>query len=167
MLEGYDKDWYPITGETKATYTNLSSGKYTFKVKSMNEMEIWNKEPNTFEFAIKPPFWSTWWLAVIQIVFFVSLLGASIYFNRTNSESKVAAVLVFVTVLIAVECIAVSIENYTDSYTGGIPIAKLVINILLALSFAPIENIVIGWMKKMKEVPLSTLLKRKIINWMR
>ena len=33
-LEGYDKDWSPVTKNTSATYGNMHEGNYTFKVKA-------------------------------------------------------------------------------------------------------------------------------------
>ena len=61
MLEGYDHDWSPAQKQNFATYSNLPSGSYTFKVKASNNDDVWNKEPITFTFTITPPFWKTTW----------------------------------------------------------------------------------------------------------
>jgi len=42
MLEGFDKEWNYIGNRRFATYTNLPSGKYKFKVKGSNHDGVWN-----------------------------------------------------------------------------------------------------------------------------
>jgi len=71
MLEGFDDDWQPITDQQSATYSNLDSDKYTFKVRSQNKSGSWS-ESATFSFEITPPFWLTWWFFVLSgLVLFV------------------------------------------------------------------------------------------------
>lgn len=67
-LEGFDKDWSPNTDVNNAKYDYLPAGKYTFKVKSCNNEGIWNLEPATFSFVVKPPFYKTWWFVIICLV---------------------------------------------------------------------------------------------------
>ncbi len=64
-LEGSDADWLPEGKETSATYSNLAPGKYTFKVKSANEDNIWNEEPVSFSFEIVPPIWKQTWFFIL------------------------------------------------------------------------------------------------------
>ncbi len=68
-LEGSDKNWSPVTDKREITYSNLSSGKYTFKVKARNEDRIWNEKPVTFSFEILPPWWETWWARSLYVIF--------------------------------------------------------------------------------------------------
>ncbi|MBD3322688.1 MAG: hypothetical protein GF350_16420, partial [Chitinivibrionales bacterium] len=43
ILEGYDKQWKKTNAVRRyATYTNMPSGDYTFKVKASNNDEVWN-----------------------------------------------------------------------------------------------------------------------------
>ena len=65
-LEGADKDWQPVTDQTRAIYSALSPGKYTFMVIARNSQGIWNSKPVTFSFIIKPPFYLTWWFILIM-----------------------------------------------------------------------------------------------------
>lgn len=60
-LEGADKDWFPPTSKTEATYSSLPAGDYTFYLKAMNNDGIWNEKPVSFKFSILPPWWKTWW----------------------------------------------------------------------------------------------------------
>jgi len=78
-LEGLENDWSPVTEESKAEYSNLSPGEYTFMVKSCNNDGVWNNEPAQFHFIIKPPFWKTWWFMAFAIVFATGVLAFVIW----------------------------------------------------------------------------------------
>jgi class 3 adenylate cyclase len=61
MLEGYDKEWSPITDKTSATFGNMNEGTYTFKLKARSPEGVWSK-PVTYSFKVLPPWWRTWWM---------------------------------------------------------------------------------------------------------
>jgi ligand-binding sensor domain-containing protein len=45
MLEGFDKDWIEVDSKNRrATYSNLSPGKYTFRVIGSNNDGLWNEK---------------------------------------------------------------------------------------------------------------------------
>jgi signal transduction histidine kinase/ligand-binding sensor domain-containing protein len=68
MLEGVDRAWKESGSQNVANYTNLGSGKYTFKVRATNRPGVWSKEIATLQIRILPPFWNTWWFyAIIAI----------------------------------------------------------------------------------------------------
>ena len=73
ILEGAQKDWQPDTKQAIASFSGLSPGKYTFKLKARNSAGVWNKEPVTFSFILTPPFWKSAWFWVI-----VALIGLTI-----------------------------------------------------------------------------------------
>ncbi len=77
MLEGADPDWRPETEHTTAIYSALSPGRYTFKVIAQNSDGIWNEEPVTYSFVIKPPFYAS----PVFIIFMLILLtvGVMVY----------------------------------------------------------------------------------------
>ncbi len=58
-LEGFDPDW--VDGGTKrsADYTNLSHGRYRFRVKAVNEDGRWSEQEATSEFEIEPRLYET------------------------------------------------------------------------------------------------------------
>jgi ligand-binding sensor domain-containing protein/serine phosphatase RsbU (regulator of sigma subunit) len=76
-LDGADKDWQPVTDQTRAIYSALPPGKYTFNVVASNSEGIWNKEPVTYHFIIKPPFYLTWWFIILSI--FIIVLAVITY----------------------------------------------------------------------------------------
>jgi ligand-binding sensor domain-containing protein/serine phosphatase RsbU (regulator of sigma subunit) len=83
VLEGSDKEWHPETAETRAIYTSLSPGTYTFKVKAKGASDKWS-QPLEYTFTVKPPWWRTVWAYAIYAVVF--LAAAVMYMNyRTRA----------------------------------------------------------------------------------
>jgi serine phosphatase RsbU (regulator of sigma subunit) len=83
-LEGADNDWRPITDQTNVIYSALPPGKYTFMVIASNSQGIWNNEPVTFHFIIKPPFYLTWWFILISIIIIVVIVIMYINIREQN-----------------------------------------------------------------------------------
>ncbi len=83
-LQGADDDWRPVTDQTQAIYSGLSPGKYTFMVIANNSQGIWNKEPVTFSFMIKPPFYLTWWFILISIILILLIIVSYIQIREKN-----------------------------------------------------------------------------------
>jgi signal transduction histidine kinase/CheY-like chemotaxis protein/ligand-binding sensor domain-containing protein len=82
-LEGFDHDWNYVGDQKKATYTNLSPGAYTFRVKASNNDGLWNEQGASIKIIITPPFWQTWWFRTLA---FIVVSGAiySYYRYRVN-----------------------------------------------------------------------------------
>lgn len=78
-LEGWDRDWIAADGERKVTYTNVTPGRYTFRVKASNNDGLWNEAGRELTIIITPPFWQTWWFRLLVAA--IVLTGAY-YFIR-------------------------------------------------------------------------------------
>jgi signal transduction histidine kinase/ligand-binding sensor domain-containing protein len=78
MLEGFDKSWNYCSASTSFTkYTNIPSGKYTFKVIASNSDDTWNYEGVSLEIIITPPFWKEWWfILTIIVAALLAVMGA-------------------------------------------------------------------------------------------
>ena len=83
-LEGADEDWRPVTDQTQAIYSGLSPGRYRFMVLANNSQGIWNKEPITFSFIIKPPFYLTWWFIMISVILILVIIVSYIKIREQN-----------------------------------------------------------------------------------
>ncbi|OFY44257.1 MAG: hypothetical protein A2X18_01200 [Bacteroidetes bacterium GWF2_40_14] len=82
MLEGLDDNWNVLTDRTEASYGNLDSGQYTFKVKAMNSEGYWSNEVS-YQFSIRPPWWNTWWFYISSVLILMGLIyGLIIYRER-------------------------------------------------------------------------------------
>lgn len=84
MLEGADPDWRPETEQTTAIYSSLSPGKYAFKVKAQNSDGVWSRDPVSFDFVIRPPFYANPWF----IIFMTMLLATAIMVYIKVRESN-------------------------------------------------------------------------------
>ena len=84
-MEGLDPDWIPATASQRvATYTNLSPGRYTFRVKGTNNDGLWNEKGAAVGVTITPAFWQTWWFKLVVIL---CLLGLLFSLNRRHLEN--------------------------------------------------------------------------------
>ena len=88
LLDGIDPEWV-VTKNPVATYTNISGGKYTFRVKAKNRENIWSDE-QSFEVRITPPFWKTPLFIIIMLFsLLISIFGFNHYrIKRINEKNK-------------------------------------------------------------------------------
>ncbi len=70
-LEGFDKEWSPRTTQQLATYSNLPSGHYSFKVRPI--LNGVSGEETQFTFKVNSPFWVRWWFLLGFFVFGLSI----------------------------------------------------------------------------------------------
>jgi signal transduction histidine kinase/ligand-binding sensor domain-containing protein/DNA-binding response OmpR family regulator len=75
-MEGFEQDWREIGTQNSATYTNLSPGKYTFKVKARAFNTPWNNDFTSITLVVKPPLYKTWWAISLYVFIFIALLYA-------------------------------------------------------------------------------------------
>ncbi len=73
ILEGYDKDWNPITKASSANFGNIFEGTYIFKLKAQSPFGIWS-EPITYTFKVLPPWYRTWWAYLVYALSILMLL---------------------------------------------------------------------------------------------
>ena len=86
-LEGWDKDWNYQSNDRKASYTNLSQGTYTFRIKASNNDGIWNEQGTSVKIIITPPFWNTWWFETLILISTVT--GLIVFYRfRRNLELR-------------------------------------------------------------------------------
>jgi two-component system, sensor histidine kinase ChiS len=140
-LKGFDNEWQPSTKASEVVYSNLSPGRYIFIVEASNTPLFQNTISKSFSFTIKYPFWEETWFYVIEISFFLILLGGSIILKKRRIKTQVATAILFIIFLLVIEIVNLYLENYLDRFTAGIPILKIVSNVGIALSLSPIEKI--------------------------
>lgn len=84
MLEGADNDWRPTTKQKQVTYVSLAPKKYTFMVRGQNSDGVWNPEPITYSFQIRPPFYKTAWFILIAVFMIVTSIISYIKIRERN-----------------------------------------------------------------------------------
>ena len=90
MLTGFDRDWNFVGNKREATYTNLSPGHYTFKVKGTNSDGVWNEKGALLSITVLPPFWLSIWGFILYatIVLFAFYIYKRIIENREILKQK-------------------------------------------------------------------------------
>lgn len=56
-LDGFDKDWSPVSHERIATYTNLPGGLYRFRVRAADSEGYWNDDALSLPVRVASPPW--------------------------------------------------------------------------------------------------------------
>lgn len=76
-LLGFQKEWSAPNSYSRAHYTNLFPGTYTFQVKAVVGQGLESEKSASFRFSILPPFWKNKWfvsVAIFSMVLFLYLL---------------------------------------------------------------------------------------------
>lgn len=92
FLEGFDKNWNYVDDMTRATYTNVPPGEYTFKVKGSNRDGVWTESEKIIQIEVIPPFWLTWWFKTLVVFLIIGIMWY-IYYTRTKSHENQKLVL--------------------------------------------------------------------------
>jgi signal transduction histidine kinase/ligand-binding sensor domain-containing protein len=83
-MDGFESDWQEVDNTHSATYTNLDPGTYTFEVKGLNNDGNWSDETKKIRLIINPPFWKTWWFAVLCVL---TIVGAFVAFHSRRMKA--------------------------------------------------------------------------------
>ena len=87
-MDNFDKNWRSIGKEGSATYTNLSSGDYVFKVRSRNLGSEWANHYSSLNIKILKPFWTEWWAILIYVLLGIVTLYVSIKYFISWEKMK-------------------------------------------------------------------------------
>ncbi len=75
IMEGLDNQWTHLGhNKREIIYNNLKPGKYTFKVIASNNNNVWNTKGDSCIIRILNPWWASWWMYVVYIIFFGILI---------------------------------------------------------------------------------------------
>jgi ligand-binding sensor domain-containing protein/signal transduction histidine kinase len=88
MMENFDKTWNYCGNRRDATYTNLSPGVYTFRVKASNNDGVWTEAGTSIEIIITPPWWKSNTARIIYSVFIMFVLLGVYYYGVTRLKEQ-------------------------------------------------------------------------------
>lgn len=92
-LDNFDKDWNYVNNLRKASYTNVSPGNYTFRVKATDRNGEWAKTERTLLIEILPPWYKTTWaffLYSATILLLLYIIFSTVYkINRYRNDLKI------------------------------------------------------------------------------
>ena len=73
-LEGHDATWQEAGTRRQAFYTNLSPGKYRFRVMACNNSGVWNEAGTLLDISIAPAYYQTTWFRTLCVTAFLGVL---------------------------------------------------------------------------------------------
>jgi hypothetical protein len=77
MLDGQDSEWREVVNKREVQYSNLSPGKYRFRVAASNNSGLWNEVGDVLDFSVAPAYYQTNWFRALCAVFVFALLWAA------------------------------------------------------------------------------------------
>jgi len=86
-LEGVEDGWINLGNRRYATFSNLSPGKYTFRVKGSNSDSVWNNEGTELKIIVVTPIWQTKFAYALYIILFAGFIFW-VFQYRTRSLRK-------------------------------------------------------------------------------
>ncbi|OJJ14941.1 hypothetical protein BKI52_41040 [marine bacterium AO1-C] len=148
-IKGLTRGWTPWQKSPELLLNLLPRGKHTLEIKARNGL---GQESTIKQLKIRviPPFWKTWWFFLIEISVLVALLLAAALSSRFSKFERYSYILTFVTIITVFEFVVLSLEPSVDDFSGGVPVLKLAVNIILAISLNPIERRLAAWLSKNK-----------------
>jgi|GEM_PF-1665252 len=91
-LQNFNKKWVACGNQRSASFSNLNSGEYVFRVIGANNDGVWNKTGTALRIIITPPFWRTGWFTFLTL--FLAMTGL-VLVHRSRVRKKVAQSLQF------------------------------------------------------------------------
>lgn len=89
MLEGYDGGWQqPLGGHLSATYTNLPSGNYRFRLRAGGGNGHWGDEEKVIHIRILPPWYLSWAALCVYAVIVVITIFCFIRIVHRREQEK-------------------------------------------------------------------------------
>lgn len=82
-LDGLDSNWIANGNQRSINYENLPPGRYTFRVKAVNNKGVWSAGEATYTFEITKPFWLRGWFIIIALLL---LLAVTYNFIRRREK---------------------------------------------------------------------------------
>jgi signal transduction histidine kinase/ligand-binding sensor domain-containing protein len=82
MLENYDNEWRQSGSDHRALYFNVPPGKYTFRVKALNDNG--GSGEKTVAVVISPPWWNTLFAYILFAVVITVLLWSIIHYRSRS-----------------------------------------------------------------------------------
>ena len=86
-LEGIEDDWINIGNNRKATFSNIPSGSYYFRVKGSNNDNFWNNDGTSLYLIVETSFWRSKYAFILYLILFLFILYL-LFQYRTKSLRK-------------------------------------------------------------------------------
>lgn len=91
MLDGLDRQWITLPhGVRSVSYSNLPSGKYTFRLRVANNDGVWSDDEAALKIVILPPWYLTWWAITLAVLLCagIAILAVRYFWLRKSREKQ-------------------------------------------------------------------------------
>ena len=86
LMEGYNDDWVDIRESHEAHFSNVAPGRYTLRVKAVNNDVQYKETESSLDILVIPALWDRWWAWTLYIIIGV---GALIFILNTRRRAIV------------------------------------------------------------------------------
>lgn len=152
-LDEFQKNWTDFNTRASIRFSHLPPGDYNLQYRAKNALGQMSKVYSQ-RFYIKPPFWQTWWFYGLESLVLMVLVFLSYFYSRSPRVQQWSQILSILTIITLFEFIIHLIEPFVEEVSGGVPVFKLLMNIILALSLHPAERWFKSWLGRQKPHPL-------------
>ena len=87
QMTGLSEDWIDMGSDNHLTYSSLSPGEYTLRIKGSNSDGLWNPDPKALRLLVKPPLWAGRW-AWFTYLLLALAISYMIYRSRERRKEK-------------------------------------------------------------------------------
>ena len=156
-LDGLDRDWVDAGTGRVAYYTNIPSGRHTFRVIACNNDGVWSEQAAAFSFQLRPHFYQTYWFYLLLLASLLLVAYEAYRWQVRAVESEFSAVLAernriareihdtlaqgFVAVSVQLEVVARLLATSTDAAREHLEQARTLTRECLAEARSSIWNL--------------------------
>ena len=87
-LEGWDRGWNYISNTRTATYTHLTEGNYTLRLKCTNTAGVWGTKELKLNIIVLPPWYRSWWAYLGYTIILGSFIYAYVGYRSRQTQLK-------------------------------------------------------------------------------
>jgi len=87
-MEEQGEKWNDLGTRRQLTFSNLSVGSHTLRVKGSNNDGVWNETGVALQIVVLPHFWQTWWFKVLALLILAGIVLAIVAVCRTISSLR-------------------------------------------------------------------------------
>ncbi len=87
-MEEQGDAWNDLGTRRQLTFSNLSVGSHTLRVKGSNNDGVWNETGVALQIVVLPHFWQTWWFKVLALLILAGIVLAIVAVCRTISSLR-------------------------------------------------------------------------------
>lgn len=85
-LEDWDKSWNYVKSIRSLNYSKINPGKYKLFINSTNASGVWNPHPISINIIVLPPWYRTWWAAVIFLLIAILLVWLYVRYQKNRQR---------------------------------------------------------------------------------